>query len=591
MLMAPPRRTIGRYEVLQEIGRGGMAVVYLARQGALDRDIALKELASFHALDPSFAERFAREARLGGSLAHPNIVTVLEAFEHDGVPYIAMEYLERGSLRPLVGRLSLSEIAGLLEGLLAGLDYAAERGVVHRDLKPENLLVSSEGRVKIADFGVAKAYNQAWTAQFRTATGMTLGTPTYMSPEQAMGGEVGTRSDLYAVGVMAYELLAGAPPFHHLEEPMAVLLHHVSEPVPPLEEVAPDVDPRLAAWVMRLLAKDPADRPQTPQAAWEDLEDIVLALLGPRWRRDARIRVLGGAQDSRPLTPAPFVESAAPVLATTVVPPAPPAAPPPAEPRRRRRGPLFAGAAVLVVLAAVAAGFALKGGSGTDSGAAAAVKGLPACFGKLASGAVEVPQGLDVPVGDRTKAIGKTYTFLLEAPNQPVGAVKVTVRGGRTPYYQLVSVHDTQCRTVKPQVYGTGSDPNFLNYDHIRSQLAGHAYDLRLSAEKNQLAAMMAVPKATKMTLSASRTANKLTVEGSVPSDAYGDVQLTYKATRPDGSAFEREGTTTIDDGQFSASTPLTKQWRGLTDGTVTAVFEGDGNWLTASARADVPPA
>src|ERR1700754_3014174 len=106
-----------------------MAIVYLARQGALDRDIALKVLSSFHALDPSFAERFAREARLGGALSHPHIVTVLEAVEHDGVPYIAMEYLERGSLRPLVGRLSVAEIAGVLEGLLSGLEYAAGRGV------------------------------------------------------------------------------------------------------------------------------------------------------------------------------------------------------------------------------------------------------------------------------------------------------------------------------------------------------------------------------------------------------------------------------------------------------------------------------
>src|SRR5689334_23339799 len=155
-----------------------MAVVWLARQPDLDRDVALKELAAFHAVEDGFAERFAREARVGGALAHPNIVTVFEAFEDGGVPYIAMEYLERGSLRPLVGRLSLAQVAGVLEGLLAGLDHAATRGVVHRDLKPENVLVSGEGRIKIADFGIAKAYNRVWTAHYRTATGMALGTPT-----------------------------------------------------------------------------------------------------------------------------------------------------------------------------------------------------------------------------------------------------------------------------------------------------------------------------------------------------------------------------------------------------------------------------
>ena len=132
-----------------------MAVVYLARDTALDRDVALKELGAFHAADPAFAERFLRESRVAGSMSHPNIVTVHDFFEHDSIPYISMEFLERGSLRPHVGRMSLPQIAGSLEGLLAGLAHAHTHGIVHRDLKPENLMVTSQGGIKIADFGIA----------------------------------------------------------------------------------------------------------------------------------------------------------------------------------------------------------------------------------------------------------------------------------------------------------------------------------------------------------------------------------------------------------------------------------------------------
>ena len=127
-------RTVGRYEIVREVGRGGMAVVYLARQTDLDRHVALKELAAFRANDPDVVERFLRESRLAGSLSHPNIVTVHEYFEHEGTAFIAMEYLERGSLRPLVGGLDLEQVGGVLEGLLAGLAHAERRGIVHRDL-------------------------------------------------------------------------------------------------------------------------------------------------------------------------------------------------------------------------------------------------------------------------------------------------------------------------------------------------------------------------------------------------------------------------------------------------------------------------
>jgi len=303
-------RRVGRYVILREIGRGGMSVVYLARQTDLERNVALKELATFYSADPAFAERFVRESRIAGAFSHPNIVTVHDYFEHEGTPYIAMEYLERGSLRPLIGRLSLPQVVGVLEGLLAALSHAEAQGIVHRDLKPENLMVTAEGGVKTADFGIAKALNQAATGRLLTATGTTIGTPTYMAPEQAMGREVGPWTDLYSLGVMAYEMLVGLPPYHDTEAPMAILLRHVNDPVPSVSEANPQLNPALAAWVERLLQKEPAARYQRAHDAWEELEDIVVSDLGPLWRREARLARLPIPEETpEPEAPASFPEA------------------------------------------------------------------------------------------------------------------------------------------------------------------------------------------------------------------------------------------------------------------------------------------
>jgi hypothetical protein len=178
---------------------------------------------------------------------------------------------------------------------------------VHRDLKPENVMVTADGRVKIADFGIAKALAEDGTTSFRTATGVAIGTPVYMSPEQAMAQQVGPWTDLYATGVIAYELLSGTQPFGS-GEPMAILLAHCSQEPPPLDERAPDVPAPIAAWVHRLLAKAPDDRPESAHAAWEELEEHLLEAIGPRWRRDARLAgAPGGAVDTpAPVTPAHF---------------------------------------------------------------------------------------------------------------------------------------------------------------------------------------------------------------------------------------------------------------------------------------------
>ncbi len=313
--------SLDQYDVIRELGRGGMAVVHLARQRDLQRLVALKELGGFNARDPAFAERFLRESRLAGSLNHPNIVTVYEYFEDGGTPYIAMELIEGGSLRPLIGELSLPKVARVLEDLLAAVAYAGRAGIVHRDLKHENALITKEGRLKVADFGIAKiaASGQAGL----TSEGMTVGTPEYMSPEQALARDVGPASDLYSVGCMTYEMLTGRLPFQS-ESQAALLVAHVNESVPDVREVDPLIPEAVALWVARMTEKDPDDRFPDAGAAWEAFEEAVLEHIGPLWRRDATIEPGSGIdlsdippQGDTPMRPAASAQPINPAGATS----------------------------------------------------------------------------------------------------------------------------------------------------------------------------------------------------------------------------------------------------------------------------------
>jgi predicted Ser/Thr protein kinase len=292
---------LGRYEILGELGRGGMATVLLASQRDLDRLVALKRLDALAGDDDIRVRRFVREARLAASLSHPNIVTVHDAFEADGAPYIAMEYVAGGTLRELMPGLSLEQIAGVLDGVLAGLTHAERQHIVHRDLKPENLMVTGDGAIKITDFGIAKATSVAREGRGTlTSAGATVGTPAYMAPEQVLGRDPDPRTDLYALGVIAFELLTGRRPFLGGESQVGVLMQHVSDPPPVVAELRPAVDPELSSWVGDLLAKAPEDRPPCAAAAREALEDLVLRLRGPRWRRDAPLPVLPTSVPPRP---------------------------------------------------------------------------------------------------------------------------------------------------------------------------------------------------------------------------------------------------------------------------------------------------
>jgi hypothetical protein len=452
-------RTVGRYEIVDELGRGGMATVYLARQVDLDRLVALKELSALRQSDPTFARRFLRESRLAGSLNHPNIVTVFDYLERDGVPYIAMEYVAGGSLRPHVGRLSLSQIAGVLEGVLSALDHAHGRQVVHRDLKPENVMVTADGGVKLTDFGIAKATGAAQTRSVLTRVGSTVGTPRYMAPEQAMGQEVGPWTDLYSVGVMAFELVTGRVPFHDTEDPMSILLRQVNDPIPPATSVDPGVDPRISSWIEALLVKEPADRVESASEAWDELEEIVLGLVGPRWRRGTRLAVASGAGHAvtPPTTPVgrprgrSTTASTAPTrrvtgggdaaVAATTAPRRPPRPPDDADadaarrPGGRGRGAIFRRVAVLALaVVALVAAVAQRGGSPDP---ASAPKG-PSSAAPVA-GAAPVPGAAPVrgsrPVSGADLAVrvppGWTRVAHASDPGLPLSGAVTVAPGGR----------------------------------------------------------------------------------------------------------------------------------------------------------------
>jgi serine/threonine protein kinase len=297
--MVQTGRQVKSYRIVNELGRGGMAVVYVAEDVVLRRRVALKALESF---EGGLAQRFLREARTAAALSHPSIVPVFEYFEDSGTLYIAMELLARGSLRAYIGELTLPQIGAVLEEVLAGLSEGERQGVVHRDLKPENILVSGDGRVKIADYGIAKATSHMPGSGHLTVPGMTVGTPAYMAPEQALGVVLGPQTDLYALGCVSFELVTGQLPFRDVGSPIALAMRHVNEAPPSVLSVAPGVPEELAHWIDQLLVKDPAERPASAEAAADQLEHYLIDQFGPRWRQVGRLGPPPVAADERSIT-------------------------------------------------------------------------------------------------------------------------------------------------------------------------------------------------------------------------------------------------------------------------------------------------
>jgi beta-lactam-binding protein with PASTA domain/tRNA A-37 threonylcarbamoyl transferase component Bud32 len=340
----------GRYRVQGRVARGGMATVYTAVDIRLDRKVAVKVMHPALADDEAFVARFIREARAAARLSHPNVVPVYDQGADAGSVFLVMEYVAGRTLRDLLhehGRLSPGQALDVLEPVLAALEAAHLAGLVHRDVKPENVLLADDGRIKVADFGLARAVE---AANLTATAGLLMGTVGYLAPEQVERGGSDPRSDVYAAGILLYELLTGAPPYVG-ETALAVAYRHVHEDVPPPSAVVPSVPPALDALVRRATRRDPADRFPSASA----FRASLLRAGGGRGRDDV--------VDLRDTAVVPLVDSAGGRAGGSVAVAAP----------RRRRGRQVA-AAVLALLVAVAAGAGWWFGAGRYTSVPALVK-------------------------------------------------------------------------------------------------------------------------------------------------------------------------------------------------------------------------
>jgi beta-lactam-binding protein with PASTA domain len=344
----------GRYKVVRKLGTGGMANVYLAEDQELGRRVAIKMLDDRHAQDEQFVERFRREAKNAAGLSHPNVVSIYDRGQAEGTYYIAMEYLEGRTLKELLvarGPTPVPVAIDYARQILAALGFAHQHGVVHRDIKPHNVAVAPDGRIKVMDFGIARA----GTSQM-TETGSIIGTAQYLSPEQAKGAPVGPTSDIYSVGIVLYEMLTGSVPFTG-DTPLEIAMKHLSAIPEPPSEKRPEVPHELDSIVLRALAKRPEDRYQTAEAMDADLARAARGQAVAPETEEAATHVLSGVGAATAISGAPTEIVRRPPGSTQ-----PPAYGPPTgfyeydEPIRRRSFWPWLLAAILVV-AAVAGGW------------------------------------------------------------------------------------------------------------------------------------------------------------------------------------------------------------------------------------------
>lgn len=269
--------TIDRYHILEQLGRGGMATVYKAYDTRLERDVAIKIIRreAFPAENyDRILKRFEREAKAMAKLSHPNIVKVHDYGEHNGLPYLVLEYLPGGSIKKYLGQsMDWRNAAKLILPIAKALDYANQRGFIHRDIKPSNILITDSGEPMLSDFGIAKILN-AENTQTLTATGVGVGTPVYMSPEQGMGQDIDARADVYSLGIVFYELITGRKPFE-ADTPMAVVVKHLHDPLPCPTQYISDLPEKVEKILYKCLAKQPQDRYADMGAFAKTLKDAL----------------------------------------------------------------------------------------------------------------------------------------------------------------------------------------------------------------------------------------------------------------------------------------------------------------------------
>jgi tetratricopeptide (TPR) repeat protein/tRNA A-37 threonylcarbamoyl transferase component Bud32 len=373
-------KTLGKYRLVERLGRGGMAEVYKAYQPGLDRYVAVKLMHAYLAEDGDFVDRFHREAKAIAALRHPHIVQAHDFDAEGDVYYMIQEYIKGGTLKALLREarergetISLEETVRILKAICGAIDYAHAQGCIHRDVKPDNIMFDANGRPVLTDFGIAAIAGGTRL----TATGAMIGTPAYMSPEQGKGDPNDPRSDIYSLGVVLYEMVTGRVPFD-ADTPFAVVLKHLNEPLPLPRTLNPQVSPSVERVILKALAKDPDDRYQTAGTLAQALDDAASDAELPEWDVPLTPQVTLSAQEEllkdemAPAQGPPMDSAPQPAQVASAIP-----APEPA--RRRRLWPwALAGGAVLLLILAIIAGAALldwgdepDGGQPTRTAAAA----------------------------------------------------------------------------------------------------------------------------------------------------------------------------------------------------------------------------
>ncbi len=269
-----PGQYVGRYCIAEKIGVGGMATVYKAFDSRLERDVAVKVIRSDIVRDEMFLKRFEREAKALARLSHPNIVKVLDYGEHDGSPYLVMEYMRGDTLKKLLGKpIPWREAARMLMPIAEALGYTHKQNIIHRDVKPSNFLMTDSNHLMLSDFGIAKILDNPDAVQL-TGTGIGVGTPEYMAPEQGLGETVDHRADIYALGVVFYEMVTGQKPYR-ADTPMAVMYKQIADPLPPPRQYVPNLPDNVEAILVKALAKKPDDRFKDMAEFAQALQEVV----------------------------------------------------------------------------------------------------------------------------------------------------------------------------------------------------------------------------------------------------------------------------------------------------------------------------
>lgn len=436
-----------RYALERQIGAGGMATVWLADDRLLGRKVAVKILSDRYASDPGFVERFRREASAAASLSHQNIVTVYDRGEAAGSYYIVMEYLPGPDLKAIIrqhGRLEPRHSVDAALQILAALSAAHRRDLIHRDIKPQNVLVSHDGHLKVTDFGIARAGDEADV----TEAGSVIGTAQYLSPEQARGADVTTASDCYSVGVVLYEMLTGRVPFDG-DKPVAIAMRQVHEPPIAPKLIVPTIPDDLNAIVMKALEKRPSNRYRTA----EEFTQALLAIrpsLGAPAQATQVLPAVGGEQRTEvlnPSAPPPVPVQARGERATRTVMQTGRPTPPPPDPAPKRRR-LWVAAIIAALVVATGLGLALFTDLGRSGIAVPSVSGLTPDAAKVAL----IERGLKVATDTETRSDPAIATGFVIGTDPPQGAtvkkntlVRLIVSSGP----KLIVVPDVRGKTRK----------------------------------------------------------------------------------------------------------------------------------------------